>query len=152
LKLKKKKALKKIGRYDKADLPELGLSDIDIKIDTGAFFSVIHCQNIRKIKENGEEKIVFNLLDPNHAGYNDLEVSINDFQIKTVRSSNGIEEERYAIESSIILFGRKYETLLTLTDRSVMRYPILIGRSLLKKHFLVDVSKKNLSYKKKLKG
>ena len=36
-----------IGRKDKADFPELSLNDIDIKIDSGAYTSSIHCTNIK---------------------------------------------------------------------------------------------------------
>lgn len=36
-----------IGRRDKVDFPELGLKNIDVKVDTGAFTSSIHCHDIR---------------------------------------------------------------------------------------------------------
>lgn len=136
---------------DKADLPKLGIENIGVKIDTGAYNSSIHCHNIELIKKGSKEAIKFNLLDPAHSEYNEKEIVSYSFERKKVKSSNGIEEERYAINSAIILFGKKYKILLTLTDRSDMRYPILIGRNLLRKKFLVDVSKKNLSYKRKLK-
>ena len=37
---------KVIGRIDKADFPLLGLFDIDVKIDTGAYTSSIHCHKV----------------------------------------------------------------------------------------------------------
>lgn len=51
----------------------------------------------------------------------------------------------------ITLFGEKFEIELSLSDRSKMDYPVLIGRKLLKKGFVVDVSKSDLSYKQKVK-
>jgi len=137
---------------DKADLPKLGLENIDIKIDTGAYNSSIHCHNIKEINNKGKAAIQFNLLDPEHIEYNEKKIISYNFELKKVKSSNGIEEERYAIKSNIILFGKKHKVLFTLTDRTDMRYPILIGRNLLRKKFLVDVSKKNLSYKQKIKN
>ena len=35
-----------IGGIDISDFPELGLLQIDVKIDTGAFTSVIHCSEV----------------------------------------------------------------------------------------------------------
>ncbi|MEO2061132.1 MAG: peptidase, partial [Mesonia sp.] len=42
------KSKKTIGRVDKADFPELGLNEIAIKIDTGAYTSSIHCEDIHE--------------------------------------------------------------------------------------------------------
>ncbi|MDQ3290925.1 MAG: RimK/LysX family protein [Bacteroidota bacterium] len=41
------------------------------------------------------------------------------------------------------------ETNFSLSDRRDMKYPILIGRSVLRKHFIVDVARKNVSAKAK---
>ena len=76
---------------------------------------------------------------------------IYDFKEKRVRSSNGQLQYRYLIKTSVIIFGKKYKTEFTLTDRGKMKYPILIGRKLLNKNFVVDVSKLNLSLKSKQK-
>ena len=38
-----------IGRSDKADFPELSLFDIDLKVDSGAYTSSIHCTDIQEI-------------------------------------------------------------------------------------------------------
>lgn len=41
--------------------------------------------------------------------------------------------------------NKTYKTIISLTSRADMKYPMLIGRKFLKNRFLVDVSKKNLS-------
>ena len=51
-----------VGRIDKADFPELSLKDIDLKIDSGAYTSSIHCSNIEEITDNGCNLIKFTLL------------------------------------------------------------------------------------------
>ena len=48
-----------IGRYDRVDLPQLGLNDIHAKIDTGAFTSSLHCHKAEIVDGNLE----FILLD-----------------------------------------------------------------------------------------
>ena len=63
-----------IGRVDKADFKELSLEDIDIKIDSGAYTSSIHCSNIEEITivdntKNRREKyidLLIMLLKPSH--------------------------------------------------------------------------------------
>ena len=39
---------KVLGRVDKIDFPQLHLSNIDVKIDTGAYTSAIHCSKIKE--------------------------------------------------------------------------------------------------------
>lgn len=145
LKMSEKKTKKTIGRVDKADFPQLGLSNLDVKIDTGAFTSSLHCHHI--FEEDG--KLFFSLLDPSHEQYHNKPVESENFRIKKVRSSNGIQEERYVITTEIVLFGEKFKIDLTLTNRGDMNFPVLLGRKLLNKKFTVDTSKKDLSYNQK---
>lgn len=139
---------RKIGRIDKADFPLLNLHDIDIKIDTGAFTSTIHCKNV--VVENNYLKCKF--LDPEHPGYHEKEFIFNQYDVRVVKSSNGESQARYRILTEIELFGKRHPIFLTLSDREEMKYPVLIGRKFLMKRYLVDIHKTNLSYKLKLKN
>ncbi|MGI9535145.1 MAG: ATP-dependent zinc protease family protein [Thermodesulfobacteriota bacterium] len=140
-----------IGRKDKVDFPKLKLFNIDAKIDSGAFTSAIHCNNIR-IKRRGEKRFVyFNLLDHSHPDYNHKEIRLPLHKIKMVKNSFGHSERRYIVLTDIILFDQKYEIELSLSDRTKMLHPVLLGRKLLKKEFIVDVSRVNLSYRQKMR-
>jgi len=136
-----------IGRIDKVDIPEFGLENVPVKVDTGANRSSIHCSQIDIHKHDGIEEITFHIpLDSSH------EVNIyhtKDFFVKNIRSSSGHVESRYIIKTTIVLFGKKYHSTFSLTDRTEMKYPILLGRKLLKSRFIVDVAQENLSYKQK---
>ncbi len=148
--MKVEKNLRIIGRLDKADFTEFALEDIDIKMDTGAYTSSIHCHNIREVKyKSGRSVLKFNLLDPSHPDYSNRLYTAKNYEITTVKSSTGHTEIRYVITTEIILFGISYDIELTLSDRSVMKYPILIGRKLLLNNFVVDVSETYLSFKTK---
>ncbi len=127
-----------IGRKEKADIPDWNIFGLDAKIDTGAYTSSLHCHHIAPTIDN---KVRFNLLDPSHSDYNEKLFELPIYKIKTVKSSNGLSEERIVIKVAIILAGKQLEAQLSLTDRSEMRYPLLIGRRLLKGLFLIDVSK-----------
>jgi hypothetical protein len=139
-----------IGKKDKADFPLLGLSNIDIKIDTGAYTSSIHCHEITTEIIEGIKMVNFKLLDPSHAEYNHKYLSAPIHKEKKVKSSIGKAEKRYIIKSNMVLFGKNYVIQLSLTNRGSMRYPVLIGRKLLNNKFLVDTSQSNLSFNHKL--
>lgn len=134
-----------IGRKDKVDLPELGIENIPAKVDTGAYTSSIHCKNIC-IKDD-----VLSFEIHLKGGDNDLQkrYETRKFYQKKIRSSNGKSEIRFVIKSEILLFGRSFVTEFSLSDRSKMKNPVLLGRKLLRHQFLVDVSKKNLSFEQK---
>ena len=139
-----------IGRKDKADFPALGLKGMDIKMDTGAYTSAIHCHKIEKREKEGKEVLVFSLLDPSHSQYQDQEFSVEEYTEKRIKSSFGSSEKRYVIETDIMLFGQKYAIELSLSKRGEMKFPILIGRRFLMGKFIVDPSRYNLSYKKRI--
>jgi len=138
-----------IGRIDKIDLPGMGLENIDAKIDTGARTSAIHCHEIYSSEKDGKKVVHFKLLDPSHPDYNDKEYFFEDFHEKRVKSSSGHVEDRFVIKTKIKIFNKVYTTEFTLTNRKEMTFPILLGRKLLKKRFIVDVSEKNLSFNNK---
>ena len=140
-----------IGRVDKADFPELHLEDIDLKIDSGAYTSSIHCSNIEEITVNNENFIRFKLLDPEHSFYNNKEFTTKNYTTKLVKSSNGISEKRFLVETEIVIFNQTFPIHLTLSERKDMTYPILLGRKFLNKKFVIDTAKKDISHKLKNK-
>lgn len=140
-----KKNLAIIGRLERISLPDWELSDIEAKIDTGAYTSSLHCHHINAFKKEGEDYVKFHLLDPSHDIYEDKLFEMPVYRTKKVKSSNGYTEERYVIQTNICVHNIEVLAEFSLTDRSEMRYPVLLGRKLLNGHFLVDVSRKHLS-------
>ena len=138
-----------IGRSDKADFPEFSLSEIDLKIDSGAYTSSIHCSKIKETSLNAKPIITFTLLDPEHSFYNNKEFTSKNYASKIVKSSNGISEKRFRILTEIVIFNKTFPIYLTLSERKNMKFPILLGRKFLNKKFVIDTTKKNLSYKLK---
>lgn len=142
--MKKKKT---IGRVDRIDFPDLGIQNAVAKIDTGAYTSSIHCKKI--YLEEG-------LLCFHIPMMQDKETKVKKFRTQSftqrkVRSSNGQIQHRFVIKTHVTLFGKNYKAEFSLTDRSKMKNPVLIGRKLLKDRFLVDVTEKNLSFEAKKK-
>lgn len=134
-----------IGRFDKADFPDLHLENIAIKIDTGAYTSSIHCDNI--VEEKGVLRCTF--LDEEHPLYNGREFRFTDFDVVFVKSSNGVVQKRYQIETRITLFGKTRKISLSLSARQEMRFPVLLGRKFITKKFIVDTEYYDLSFNQK---
>lgn len=138
-----------IGRVDRIDLPEFQLENIPVKVDTGAYTSALHCEDVQIVKEDGEKYLEFRIPELHKKGVPDLVFRTATFRRKKIRSSNGEMEKRYIITTYVRIFGRRIKTDFSLTDRSKMRYPILLGRKLLAGRFIVDVSEQDLSYQAK---
>ncbi len=143
--LPKKKKL--LGSIDKIDFPEFGLEDVPCKIDTGAETSALHCHKVKIIERNGKEYVSFRLLHTERK----VNFVTSNFQEKIVRSSSGHVDLRYSIKTKVIIKGRKITTEFTLANREKMKYPVLLGKSLLKGRFKVDVELEELSYKAKMR-
>lgn len=141
--------MKIIGRIDKADFPEINLQDINIKVDTGAFTSSIHCHDAQEVESNGEKHIEFELLDPSHPEYENKIYKVKKYNKKAIKSSNGTIEQRFIIKTIIVIFNQEYPIELSLSERSEMKYPILLGRKFLNKRFIVNTALKNVSSKLK---
>ncbi len=133
---------KTIGRVDKIDFPKLDLYNIDVKIDTGAYTSAIHCSQI--IVDGESLKCTF--YSKGHPNFSGKEVIFENFTKTNVKSSNGFKENRFKVKSEVVFFGKTYKINLTLSTREEMRFPVLIGRQFLKRKFLVDVDQENISH------
>ncbi|MGQ0794398.1 MAG: ATP-dependent zinc protease family protein [Deltaproteobacteria bacterium] len=138
-----------IGRKDKVDFPDLGLFDVEAKIDTGAYTSAIHCQNVEVVGSARERRVRFCLLDSSHPSYCDKTLSLPIHAERRVKNSFGESEERFIIKTRILIFDRLIEAEFSLGDRSRMEFPVLIGRKLLYNRFIVDVAEYDLSYNRK---
>ena len=138
-----------LGRRELIDFPAFALTGVEAKVDTGAYTSAIHCTDIH-IEADAQQRPVLKvlLLDPGHEGADGQPMAFADFALRDIRSSNGEVQERYVIRAVVQLYGENFEAEFSLSDRSDMKYPVLLGRSLLRQgRFVVDVAKRNLSYK-----
>jgi hypothetical protein len=131
-----------IGWTVMVDLPRLRLNRIIAKIDTGANYCTLHCHRIEIKEKKGEKILCFNLLDPTHPGYKDKTFRFPDFIEKSIKNSFGDSENRFLIKTSIRIEGRRINTWISLTHRGNMKYPMLLGRKILRNKFIVDVSTK----------
>lgn len=142
-----------IGRKEKISIPEFDLNLVWAKVDTGAYTSSIHAENIEVIEKEGNKILSFQVLMPGHKSFTGKTLEFEKFREKRVKNSFGHAETRYLIEVTFKLAGEEYLAEFTLSDRSSMRNAVLLGRKILRNKFLVDVSGINLAkiYRQKVK-
>lgn len=129
-----------IGRREYVDIPELGLIHLEAKIDTGAYGTALHCREIWEEERNGKKVLCFRLYDDQHPYMNKEEHVFEHYFQKIVKSSSGDEELRYVIRTLIQIGRKNIRTAVSLANRGKLRYPVLIGRKMLKNKFIVDVA------------
>lgn len=150
--MKKRVPKRTVGRRELVDFPDFQLQGVEAKVDTGAYTGAIHCSNIHvETGSDGRPRLHVLLLDPSHPNFDGTPLEFAEFSLRDIKSSNGEVQERYVIRAAIRLFGEDFNTEFSLSDRSDMRYPVLIGRVLLRQaRLVVDVARRNVSYKSQL--
>jgi len=128
-----------IGRVEKVGLPQLSIFKVPAKVDTGADACSIWAH---KVDDDGDNlDVVFFGPDSPHYDGQVHTFTSDQYTITRISNSFGHREIRYKLKLKIRIKGKLINGTFTLSDRSTKLYPILIGRSLLRRKFIVDVSK-----------
>jgi hypothetical protein len=132
-----------IGRREMIHLPEWGGFFIPAKIDTGAFRTAVHCDAYQEKAIDGINCLEVTFTWEEHD--KPIVVLFDKFKKRVVKNSFGQTEERYCVRTAIKIGQKTIQSEVTLTNRSGMKYPVLLGRKTIGKKFLVDVSQINLN-------
>ena len=126
-----------VGWREIVELPDLSAQRIPAKIDTGARTSSLHATEIERFDRDGKR---WGRLRLDIGGGNSEPGAIEAPRAdrRTVTSSNGETQERYIIKTTLKLGDNDFPAEFSLADRSDMKFPILIGRTALRRRFLVD--------------
>lgn len=138
-----------IGRKDKVDFPELSISNLNVKIDTGTYTSSIQCHDFQEIVEEGESYLEFCLLNPSHSKHNGKKIKTKHYEKKSVKNALGETEESLILKTIIVIFGQEHLIHFALRPITDSKYPVLLGRKFLSNQFMVDTSERDLSFKRK---
>ena len=131
-----------LGRSDRVDLPVLGLENIHAKIDTGAYTSSLHCLRAEII----DDKLEFVLLDEEHPEFTGMKYTFKKFEQREIKNSFGEAELRFVIKTKVKIFDDVIRSEFSLSNRGNLKFPVLLGRKILRHRFLIDVTKKDLSF------
>lgn len=142
---KKKKALDIIGWREWVSFPELGIETIKAKLDTGARTSALHVSNIRVSKRTNIVKFTIHPVQRKWRPV--IEASAKIVSRREIKSSNGEISVRPVIKTKIKIGEKILPIELSLVNRDLMGFRLLLGRSVLKNHFIVDSGKSFLLMK-----
>lgn len=119
-------------------LPDLSPVRINAKLDTGARTSALHAVRLRRFTRNDQPWVRFEL-HPHQRNRRDMIVIEEPVVAELdVRSSNGREEKRPVIRTTLDIGGRTWSIDVTLTRRDDMTYRLLLGRRALSSRVTVD--------------
>lgn len=127
-----------VGWREWVSLPDLSIARIKAKIDTGARTSALHAFALQPFTENGQAKIHFDIHPFQHNITDVIRCTADVVDKRLVTDSGGHEEERYVIATPITIAGQTWPIEITLTERENMLFRMLLGRSALRKRFIVN--------------
>ena len=133
-----------VGWKEYLDFPEWGVRRVKAKVDSGARTSALDVA--RYTLERRPEGLFARMELALNRRRRDKLVTVETavLRLVVVTSSDGVREERPVIETVVRLGPVEKRIRLTVTDRSGMLFPMLLGREALAGCFLVDVSRKYL--------
>ena len=137
---KKLKEPCEIGWCELIDLPAFGVVNLHAKVDTGAATSSLHATRIKSFKKDGRDFVQFTI--PMGSGVADYHCEAPVYGQRRIKSSNGVMQTRYVIETVMKLGPLEWVGHMTLANRQSMIFPVLIGRRALKRGFLVNSAKR----------
>lgn len=129
-----------VGALEVCDLPQLEISKLHIRVDTGAQTSSLHVDNIEEFKKDDALWVSFDIHPDVHNVNTVVRRQAKVHDTRVVKSSSGNKESRHVIETQIVLGEQAWPIHITLTDRSSMTYLMLLGRQAMQDRILVDPS------------
>jgi hypothetical protein len=118
-----------VGWKEHVSFPVLKITAVVAKIDTGARTSALHADVIEVVGRRVRFEIDGKRYAAPMVGH------------KRVKSSNGQSETRAVIRATVQLGVKTFKTEITLTDRTDMDVPMLLGRNSIKGLFVVNPAK-----------
>jgi hypothetical protein len=131
-----------VGWREWVQLPDLGVGAVKVKVDTGARSSSLHAWDIEEVDAGSGLQMVRFCVHP----FQDDDEHVVETRAplvdhREVRSSNGDAEIRPAIATTVVVCGRPIRIELTLSRRDEMGFRMLLGRSAIRRRFLVDAGR-----------
>lgn len=135
---KRRGGLTVIGWREWVSLPEYCEAPLKAKIDTGARTSALHAHGLELVSKDDESIARFEILPNQGSADGGVEIEAPVLEERLVKSSNGVDELRPVIRTDLGLGAHLWGIEVTLSDRELMGFRMLIGRNALRNRFVVD--------------
>lgn len=139
------KNLPQLGWREWVALPELGITTIKCKVDTGARTSALHTSDCLEFERGGISHVRFSLTTSRRRKKFVWKCEAPIMDKRIVTDSGGHRELRYVILTSIQIGATCFPIEMTLTDRHSMRFPMLLGRVAMHRRFMVNPARSYLA-------
>ena len=130
-----------IGWREWVRLPELGIDRIQAKVDTGARTSALHAVRVSTERIDGIDVVHFDVHPLQRSPRPLVKCRLPLVDERYVRSSDGERELRPVVETAVQLYDETWTIELTLTNRALMGFRLLLGRQALRRKFVGDPSR-----------
>lgn len=144
-----------VGWREIVAIPSLGVKEIKAKVDTGARTSSLHVTDLKVIKRGKTQFVEYIVHPKQDSSTPKIRNRTKVLAFRNVKSSNGITSKRPVVLVEVLFGQLKKEIEITLVNRDLMGFRMLIGRTALRPNFLVHSGKsfllKNELKKKKIK-
>jgi hypothetical protein len=127
-----------VGWRERVGLPDLGITSITAKVDSGAASSSIDVSDVAEYTaEDGTTRLRFEI---RHKKRRTVEGDALVVARRTIRNPGrgGREEQRYVISTTLRVNGQEWPIELNLARRTRMRYRMLLGRQALAGRCVID--------------
>lgn len=136
-----------LGWREWVALPEFGIARIKAKVDTGARTSALHAFNLETFEQKGERMVRFKMHPIQHRSDQVVDCVAKVIDERDVTDSGGHIEKRLVIKTTVQIGDDKRRIEVTLTDRDTMLFRMLLGRTAIRPHYVVDPNKSFLTGK-----
>ncbi len=133
-----------IGWRERISLPDIKITSIKAKIDTGARSSALHAFEIEIFQRKGQDFVRFKVHPLQRSQKKLVTVEAKLLEMRKVRNSGGKAESRPVIQTAVAIGTQQWPIELTLTNRDVMGFRMLLGRQAIRNRFLVDAAQSYL--------
>lgn len=138
-----------IGWREYVSIPGLKIKKIKVKVDTGARTSALHVTDL-KISKEGRKQIAEFFIHPNQdSSLPKFKNKVPVHCFKVVKSSNGESSKRPVVLANVKFGKMEKEIEITLVNRDLMGFRMLLGRAAMRSDFVVDPGKSFLLTKDK---
>lgn len=138
-----------LGWREWVSLPELGVKAIKAKIDSGAKTSALHASYIRILSRHGKKMAKFIIHPKQDSSQIGISAKATLIGHKSIKSSIGHTTIRPMIKTILVIGEKRIPIEMTLVNRDLMGFRMLIGRQAIRKGFLIHPGKSFLVSKKR---